>query len=227
MTLLNHNIYYILSVLSLYALSFTTVIVAFIHKKRHRALSHLFIYPLASFLEITISGILDGLDILGFTVTERLSAMSIHIFVIIEFTCVYLFFLKSEIITGLSKKALSILFISFLVLYSLRWLTTLDFLLKYEKIYFLESCFILLPCFTYIYQLFAKPPILNLLNEPSFWFNAGILIYLTLTLPIFLVPGLLKTKLLFEFANLCNIWGYSIVFSFLIKAFLCKPTKTI
>ena len=35
--------------------------------------------------------------------------------------------------------------------------------------YYKESLIVLIPCFIYLFQLFLKPPILNLLEEPSFW----------------------------------------------------------
>ena len=224
MLLYNHGLLYIVGALLMYIMSFVTFIIGIKFKNRHVILSHLFIYPFASFLQITFSGLFD---LLGFNISSKNSGISIHIFIIIEIICIYIFFMKTNIITGLAKKILPFFLVGFFLLYLTLWIRNEDLIKKSGRIYFWESCFILLPCFIYLYQLFVKPPTLNLLNEPSFWFTAGILIYLTLSLPTFLMIDYFQNKSIYDLVNLLNFIGYCIIFSFLIKAYLCKPPKTI
>lgn len=210
----------------MYILSFITFIIGIRFQKKHKELSHLFIYSLASFLQTTISVIVFGKHIFGININLKAESISLHIFIVLELFCIYFFFLKTTIITGLGKKALPIFFIFFVYLYFLQWLKKDDFLKNIGNTYFLESLFILFPCFIYLFQLFVKPPTLNLLNEPSFWFSAGLLIYFTLTLPSFFMINYLTLKSMQPIINNMNFVGYCIVFSFLIRAYLCK-SKTV
>lgn len=227
MELLRHDYTYIYSNSLMYILAFIAFIIGLKYRKRHKELSHLFIYSFASLLQNTISVIIIGKTIFTFNITSKVESISIHIFIILEFFCIYFFFLKTSIITGLGKKMLPIFIMPFLYFYLSKWITKENFLKNISDTYFLDSCFILLPCFIYLFQLFAKPPTLNLLNEPSFWFNAGILIYLTLTLPVFFMIDFFRKKPMQPAINDINFIGYCIVFSFLIRAYLCKPKTTI
>ena len=80
-------------------------------------------------------------------------------------------------------------------------------------------------CIYYYYQLFRKPPILNLLKEPSFWIITGILFGMSTTIPIFLMGGYLYHNLprniFYSIATIAP-FGYGIMHLFFIKAFLCS-----
>ena len=227
MMLLNHGYLYILGNSLMYILSFFAFIIGIKHKKRHNNLSHLFIYPFSSFLQNTISMIVFESSFLGLTTRKNIESLSIHFFILTEFVCIYLFFFKTSVMTSASKIILTVLFVFFVSVYLDNWIKTDNFLKKIQRFYFLDSCLILIPCFLYLFQLFAKPPTLYLLREPSFWFNAGILIYLTLTLPVFFMIDYFRGRAMQDLINDINFIGYCIVFSFLIKAFLCKSKTTI
>ena len=226
MNLFKHDYIYISTNLLMYILSFVAFIIGLKYKKKHQELSHLYLYALASFLQNTISIIFFGNSFLRISFNSKIDYISIAVFIIVEFFSIYFFFLKTKIITDFTKKILPIFFIGFLCFYFTQLITN-NFIEKIETVYFYESCFILIPCFFYLFQLFIKPPTLNLLNEPSFWFNAGILIYLTLTLPVFFMIEHFNSKSLKGVINEINFIGYGIVFSFLIKAYLCKPKTMI
>lgn len=227
MPLFKHDFLYITFALLSYSLSFAAFIIGILNSRRHQELSHLWFYSLASIVESSISYIIDSLNFPKTTISmsSNISSSAIHLFIIIEFICIYIFFFKTKLMGEIVKKILLILSFCFFILYIILFINIKDLIKHDEKIYILQSFLVLVPCFIYIYNLFAQPPTLNLLNEPSFWFNSGILIYLTLTLPIFIVTNYITLNPLFYILNISNYLGYSIVFSFLIKAYLCNPTK--
>jgi hypothetical protein len=209
-------------------ISIITAIIGIIKKNKHKALSHLFIYPLASFIQdnLTLFDPITGLKIFE-TVNENVLGKSIHIFIIVEFTSIYFFFYKLSIFSNQIKKNIIYLFIAFFCIYFIMAITLENFSLYYEKIYFIQSCFILFPSYIYIYQLFTGPPKFKLANEPSFWFNAGIFIFFMLSLPFFFMLDHFKNGQFYYFRSIVYNFGYSIIFSFLIKAYFCKPKITI
>ena len=58
-------------------------------------------------------------------------------------------------------------------------------------------------------------------------FNAGILLYLTLTLPVLFTFDYFCTPTVQDLINDIDFTGYCIVFFFLIKTFLCKSKTAI
>jgi hypothetical protein len=211
----------------LLTLSFISFLIGLRFKNRHKELSHLFLYSISSFLQVLIIGTYGLKKLLRPSIFFIINDSSIHMFIVLEFTCIYFFFLKTSILSLFTKKILVIGLFTGLCTYFILFITLESFVHDFDKIYFWESCLILLPCFIYIYQLFAKPPILDLLKEPSFWFNVGILIFFTLTLPVFFMIDYFENKHLRALVNGINYCGYLIIFSFLIKGYLCKPKVTI
>ena len=191
--------------------------------KKHRELSHLFIYTIASILQTVL---IKSLDIISKVhPIPRLSTyckISIQMFILTEFLCIYFFFYKVSFFNNRIKKILlasSILFFMFYV----TSFSNLSYVSNMSYLYNFESLIILLPCFVYLYQLFLNPPILNLLQEPSFWFTSGVLIYFVLTLPLFIIVDNLNDHYFTAVVNMINLIGYMIIFSFLIKAYRCRP----
>lgn len=228
MYFLHFGYLHIITNLLMLVLAFAVFVIGVKHKNRHKEISHLYIYSFASFLQTLISTFFLRNRFFDFHSSQKIESVTVNIFVVIEFICIYFFFIKTSIITGVAKKALPFFMIIFLMVFLVQLLTIKNFLYNEASVYFLESCLVLPPCFIYIFQLFVNPPTLNLLNEASFWFNAGVLIYLTLTLPIFFMIDYFHSKSLAETVNIINYSGYCIVFSFLIRAYLCKPkTATI
>jgi len=225
MYLIKHDNVYIILNLLMYAISFCCFIIGLTKKNKHKELSHLYIYALASFIQNTIAEILIKRKILGFYFSIKFGTLAMYVFLLIEFVCIYYFFFKTKIISGLARKMLILLFIGFLWFYIRKFLAPIIFK-QVGDFYFLDSCFILIPCFVYLIQLFAKPPTLNLLNEPSFWFNSGILIFFTLTLPFFFMINRFRSESMLAAIDIINFIGYSIIFLFLIRAYLCRPKIT-
>ena len=190
-------------------------------RKRHRELSHLYIYALASASQSIIYTFL-------FASKKAISInISIHIFLTIELSCIFFFFYKTDILTRIVKEYLLFMFLLCICFYVSFILKSNLLIRNVISIYYKESLIVLIPCFIYLFQLFLKPPILNLLEEPSFWFNAGLLIYFVLTFPIFfMISYFIKTSMSF-LLDIVNYIGYILIFSFLIRAYLCRPKITI
>jgi len=193
------------------------------NRKKHRELNHLFIYTIASLLQTVL---IKSIDIISkaHSMPNRAmySKISIPVFILTEFVCIYFFFYKVSFFNNRIKKVLlasSILFLAFYVT-SFR---NVFYISHMSYLYNFESAIILLPCFVYLYQLFLNPPVLDLLQEPSFWFTSGVLIYFVLTLPLFIIVDNLNDHYYIAVVNMINSIGYMIIFSFLIKAYRCRP----
>jgi len=150
------------------------------------------------------------------------SKISIQVFILTEFVCIYFFFYKVSFFNNRIKKILLVSSILFLLFYITSF-TSLFYISHMSYLYNFESMIILLPCFIYLYQLFLNPPVLDLLQEPSFWFTSGVLIYFILTLPLFIIVDNLNDHYYTAMVNIINLIGYMIIFSFLIKAYRCRP----
>ncbi len=83
----------------------------------------------------------------------------------------------------------------------------------------------------YLYKLFNNPPTKNLINYPTFWIVAGVLLCSIICFPIFSLWSYLVSPRNFNIRNdivndfiLCNLppFGYIIMFSFFIKSFICS-----
>jgi hypothetical protein len=223
MNLFKYSYLFTVTNLLMYFLSAIAFFIGIKLRKKHKEISHLYIYSLSSFIQNTILIFFSPGKLFRISISDYIDNISANIFIIIEFICIYLFFSKSKVITGAAQKSLNFIFAIFFFYFSYKIVSVKDFIYSFGSIYFFESCLILVPCFIYIFQLFAKPPTLNLLNEPSFWFTSGILIYLTLTLPFFFIINYFTNYSIDLMINVINFLGYSLIFSFLIRAYLCKP----
>jgi hypothetical protein len=207
--------------------SFLAFFVGLKYKKVHKELDHLFIYSISSFFQMVFYKFSYLFNFPNKYAVFIALNISIYIFLIIELFCLYFFFYKIRPYNKTVKKNLPYIFV-FCILFYIALSIRSNFFLKYvEYIYYMQSLIILIPCFLYLYQLFIQPPILNLLNEASFWFFSGILIYFILTLPLFFMIHYFKNKGMWQIIGFVNMLGYCLIFLFLIRAYLCKPQITI
>lgn len=97
-----------------------------------------------------------------------------------------------------------------------------------SRVYTVESLILLIPCFVYFYELFNKPPVLNLKNEPSFWIVVGWSFFATCTLPYSLLENYLRksySNLMTQFYSVFYIF-YTLLLITIIRAYLCKKIYT-
>lgn len=89
-------------------------------------------------------------------------------------------------------------------------------------IYAIESIYLLIPCLFYFYELFEFPHPDNFRSRPSFWVAAGILLYHSCSIPLFVLMPVMTRKFpaYVETVYSINYILYSLFFSMLIRA--CK-----
>jgi hypothetical protein len=89
--------------------------------------------------------------------------------------------------------------------------------------------FLLIPSFTYYYELFTKPSSQNLFKRPSFWITSGIFFISFLSIPYYTIASYLG-NVNYQYSNSLGIIlftiPYGIRFLFLSKAFTLKTKLT-
>lgn len=98
-----------------------------------------------------------------------------------------------------------------------------------SRVYTIESLILLIPCFVYFYELFKRPPTLNLKQEPSFWIVSGLSFFVTCTLPYSLLENYLRENYLYLMTTLYSVFYifYILLLLMIIKAYTCNPRKSI
>ena len=131
-----------------------------------------------------------------------------------------------KIIIALTTVGLIIFF--FIIFHDLFSYQKLEYV-SLNNIYIIELLILLLSCSFYYIELFRSNPVLKLTNTPDFWVAGGLTFYLACTLPItIIIPYIFKTNSLL-YLNLYSIiyLFYILLFLMTIRAYLCKPEKTI
>lgn len=98
-----------------------------------------------------------------------------------------------------------------------------------SRVYTIESLILLIPCFVYFLELFRKPLIVNLRQEPSFWIVSGLSFFVTCTLPYSLLENYLRKNYLYLMTTLYSVFYifYILLVLMIIKAYTCNPKKSI
>ena len=110
-----------------------------------------------------------------------------------------------NIISSTSKKNHDLLITLFLVVYVFYFANDLMLyrIIKTDTVtivYTLESAILLIPSLFYYFQLFTKPPTINLIKESSFWVVTGIFFSMICSLPYCIIENYLR-KINFEVAT--------------------------
>lgn len=96
-------------------------------------------------------------------------------------------------------------------------------------VYTVEAIIIFVFCARYFVELFKMLPLVNLRNEPVFWISVGILFFMACTLPYSLLENYIVKNysdyILMSY-SIFNVF-YALLFLLVIRAYLCKPEKTI
>ena len=159
---------------------------------------------------------------------QNIDGYSDYIFTLIEFM-IFMHFLYNIISSTSRKKIMLFLIVLFLALYVFYFAKDL---LIYGNIkpdtvtivYTFESTILLIPSLFYYFQLFTKPPTINLIKESSFWVVTGIFFSMICSLPYCIIENYMR-KNNYEIATqLFSIFYvlYSLLFLMIIKAYLCE-----
>lgn len=98
-----------------------------------------------------------------------------------------------------------------------------------SEVYAVEAVILLIVCLFFFIEMFTKPPYIDLKNEPIFWISTGLLFFLTCTLPYSLLESHISRNIPSFYPPSYSIFYIFYIFLFLmiIRAYLCKPEKTI
>ena len=196
-------------------------------KKHGRNLSLLYIYSLASFVQMTFI----------YTIAKRLFPgktkglliyYSDYIFLLIELFIIYHFFLNT-LKTKSIKKILLCIQIAYALIIFYVWYKFFNSFSPPFEAYILQAFCILIPALFYFFELIKWPVVSKLTELPSFWASTGITIYFGSTMPLFLLKDFLLNKrgrMVEHDLYLINYIAYSIMFLFIAKAYLCPRKDT-
>lgn len=153
---------------------------------------------------------------------------------LIELLSYYYFFSKILISRKaiIAMRILLLLFLALIITFSITRFSFITNRFKYvaDIIGGIEFFFLLPPCLIYFSQLLKSTSTINLFERPSFWIVTGIFFYSVVSIPYYLIEYFLTDNYKsFNaiFASLFFFLPFTINFSFLIKAFLCKRPLTI
>jgi len=196
----------------------TTTVVSFHHRKRFRELKYFHWYPLAAFLQSSITLSTIGLDI---DPDKKIQRTSISLFIVIEFLLIYFFAFKN-IKLKRYRALLKFIFAAFL-LYVLYGWTRTNGILKYYEIYFIQSIILLLPSLLYFFQIFRLPVTSNPVSAPAFWINVGILFFFSSTIPLFILENYSRNFISHnQYLYSISYTAYGVFFILICKAYLCR-----
>lgn len=154
-----------------------------------------------------------------------LVALLAVIFLLLEFSLLTNFLLKS--IASKRKRRLTrlaaSLFVIFTILIMTYWIH--QHLHGDPPIFPMESIYLIIPCLFYFYELFEFPQQGNFRTLPSFWVAAGILLYHSCSIPLFLLTPVINHKFpaYSDATYSINYILYGILFSMLIRACSLVP----
>jgi hypothetical protein len=92
----------------------------------------------------------------------------------------------------------------------------------------IQAIGLLIPSIFYYLEIFESKPILNLLNDSTFWVVTGLSFFMISTLPFSLLLNSFRKSNPSVFFKLFTLFYffYIILFSMIIRAYLCKPETT-
>jgi len=198
--------------------------VSYRHRNKFVELKYFHLYPIASlsqgiFACVTVA-FLDGNS------AWEYSRISIIVFVFLEAMLLYNFFSNVIKVNSL-KFILKVLFVGFL-LYSIGVFVLTNSFLNSGMIITGETCVVILSVCLYFIQLFRIPTSHDIIEEPAFWINIGILFVFSCTLPAMTLSFFGQALILSDsYFFIINFVGYSVLFLFIIRGYLCRKEEVI
>jgi hypothetical protein len=212
----------------------TAIITGFLFARRNKMALPFLFYMILDFAIYVYDIYLVVYSSLSISKVNKFLILSNDFISLVELLIYFYFFsriIKNKVIINLMKILGGFLLIVTVLLETTKF-TFLSSRLFYisNLINTLEFLFLLLPCFTYFYELLKDDPITNLYQRPSFWIVLGILFCSVISIPYLLIDRFVNNNK-YEYANLLALvffyLPFSLNFIFLTKAFLCKKTLTI
>lgn len=201
--------------------SYLAMCIGYHNRNKFKELRWLFLYPLASFLQVSF-----GHFVLRSTTLfpdeeskNKISDGAIELFFILELFFIYNFFIRVLKSATLKKNLYMINGIFGIVV-----LLSLNSNKKIESLLLFQSVLALFPCYLYFKSLFEKHFLSDLGRDPTFWVAIGITLYFSCTFPLFTL-GNYVWKLNFLYGQLLysiNFIFYGVLFLMIAQAYLFK-----
>ncbi len=199
-------------------------LVGYHHKNKFVELKYFHLYPIASLTQGIFS--LTTLGFMDKNLESKCSEASVVVFVFLEVLLFYSF-LSNVIKIHSLKLILRALFLAFL-LYSIAVFAFTDTFFNSGMIIMGEACMIIPSVCLYFVQLFRLPATFNIFEQPAFWINIGILFLFSCTLPSVVLMFSVDAHILSDsFYFFINFMGYSVLFLFVARAYLCRKENVI
>lgn len=192
------------------------LVIGVIRIKRLSNLKLIILYPLATIVQGTLA-YLSWIFNINRDIMP-IDLISESIFLLFESLILYIFFHRLIVFPSI-KKFVQGTFVFFLCSLAAIWAFTNAFFWAPNKIYLLESVFILSLCCSYIWQEIKGSGKMVLLANANFWITVGCLFYFGCTIPLFFFNSIAEENHFNLFS--INFIAYSILFGCIAKAFLC------
>lgn len=158
----------------------------------------------------------------------KTSKLADYIFTLFEFLIFFVFF-KKVLFFNFHKKILTGICYAFMITGCAILLYDLYFFGKVRTysinvLFNIQAISLLIPSIFYYLEIFESKPILNLLHDSSFWVVTGLSFFMISTLPFSLLLNSFRKSNPGVFFKLFTLFYffYIILFSMIIRAYLCK-----
>lgn len=208
----------------LFVASFTTAFVGYYKKNKNPILRFLPIYALLSSLQTLICFCCIFLDN---DIGIIISISSIYVFMIIELLIFYNFLLNLLKVKW-HLQSINMLKIIFVTLLAYTYINRGALLDVPSELNIINCICIAIPCLFYFQEIFTSAPLTNLSEEPSFWIVTGFLFMAICTLPFYFLQSYISQHLpmLYDQIYLLIAVFYCLLFSLILKAFICNPATS-
>lgn len=152
------------------------------------------------------------------------STVGIYNFSSVFEICFYLWVLYKIIESNIVKRA-ALVSMAFYIIISISDIVFYQHFIRFHSITYSFGClFIVFFTIVFFYQLFAKPKAIFLTQEPSFWICTALLLFYSVTFPLFALVNFMSSFPVIITNNLLYILIVLNVFLYLLFsiAFLCR-----
>lgn len=207
-------------------------LIVFILKRDQKSPAYIFRYYFLGYILLKaiffITPVLPR-DLIAYSKVITVEELSDYIFTSVEFLLFYFYF-KKILRSSFYKQVLTIICYLFLSIVCTILFHDLILFRKVQTssvgfLFNIQAVSLLIPSIFYYFEIFRSEPTLDLLQDPSFWIATGLCFFMISTLPFSLLLNNFYKSNIVVYYNLFTVFYvfYIILFSMIIRAYLCKP----
>ena len=211
-------------------ISLIAIILGLKNFRREKTYVHFILYSISCFLLFSLDAIFKIISPLGARSKSIILETGNTTFELIELFVFYYFFLniiKSNFVQLLMKLSF-VAFLIFVVLFFIKLndqnFTRTEIVHLSTLIGSIKFFMLLIPIFTYFFELFGSDPFKNIFYSPSLWITSGLFLYCLATLPFLLISDSLarSDRPLYLLMFSIHFLSLSFLLLTIIKAFICR-----